>query len=104
MSRRSRKAVRSNKVAIRLITIVLVLFLAILGINILHLKKVNKEYALQEKEYQKQKDQEIARQKDIADFEEYTKTLDYVEEIARKDLGMVKPGEIVFKVDPSSKK
>ena len=45
--------------------------------------------------------QEIAeeeqRTKDIEEYSKYTKTDEYVEEVARDKLGLVKQGEIIFK-------
>ncbi len=50
------------------------------------------EVALKEQiEYEEQ------RSEDIADFERYTQTRKYIEDTAKEKLGLVYPGEIIFK-------
>ena len=40
-----------------------------------------------------------ARSEEIAEYEKYTKTRGYIEEIAKSRLGLVYPGEIIFKAE-----
>ena len=39
----------------------------------------------------------MARSEEIAEFERYTQTRKYIEDTAREKLGLVYPGEIIFK-------
>ena len=62
------------------------------------MKKVN-EFEEKEEDLNAQIDAERARGKDIAEFERYTQTRKYIEETAKDKLGLVYPGEIVFKIE-----
>ena len=48
-------------------------------------------------ELEQQIAEEEQRTKDIEEYSKYTKTDEYVEEVARDKLGLVKQGEIIFK-------
>jgi cell division protein FtsB len=61
-------------------------------------EKVN-EYEEKEAYLNAQIDAEVARGKEIAEFERYTQTRKYIEETAKDKLGLVYPGEIVFKIE-----
>ena len=45
----------------------------------------------------KQMETELSRQQEIEEYEAYTKTQEYVEEIAKSKLGLVYKDEIIFK-------
>ena len=60
------------------------------------MEKVN-DYQTREAELQAQIDYELARADEIAEFERYTHTRKYIEDTAKDKLGLVYPGEIIFK-------
>ena len=68
------------------------------GYNSCLFEKVN-EYEEKEAYLNAQIDAEVARGKEIAEFERYTQTRKYIEETAKDKLGLVYPGEIVFKIE-----
>lgn len=97
MSRNSRKQQKSNRLAMRLVTVMVMILIAVVGVNIVHLRR---EMDANEKRYAQdieRKREEQKRKSEIDEFEKYTGTLDYVEEVAREKLGMVLGNEIVFK-------
>lgn len=97
MSRKSRKQQKSNRLAIRLVTVMVMILIAVVGVNIVRLQK---EMKVNEKRYAQdveRKKEEEKRKSELDEFEKYTGTLEYVEEIAREKLGMVLGNEIVFK-------
>ena len=49
------------------------------------------------KELQEQIKEEEKRAEDIAEYEKYTQTKKYIEDVAKDKLGLVYEGEIVFK-------
>ena len=109
MSRKSKakksKAVmnrrKENKLAIFSITLVVAMLLCVLAIDGAGLMKKQAAYEAQEKELQAQIDSENKRTEDLKEFDKYTKTKKYAEEIAKEKLGLVYDDEIVFKPDDS---
>ena len=92
---------KENKFAIFSITIVVAMLLSVLAIDGAGLMKKQNEYAAQEKELQTKIDAENKRTEDLKEFDKYTKTKKYAEEIAKEKLGLVYGDEIVFKADDS---
>lgn len=97
MAARNRRNSKTNKTAMRCVTVVVLLLLVVMSINIVRLYQRDEEYAQKEQNLTVQYEEETKREKDLLDFEAFTKTLDYVEEVAREKLGMVFENEIVFK-------
>jgi cell division protein FtsB len=62
---------------------------------------IEKKKALEEKEIQltAELEAEQARTEELDEFEKYTKTKKYAEEMAKKKLGLVHENEIIFKTE-----
>ncbi len=56
-------------------------------------------YQVQQQELNEQIAQEQARAEEIAEFEKYAQTKAYAEEQAHEKLGLVREGEILFKLE-----
>jgi cell division protein FtsB len=90
----------------RLLIPALALFL-ILGLvtffgekGILHLLQLKKEYSrIKESNLQLEKENEVLKE-EVRKLKQEKK---YIEEIARKELGMVKEGEIIYQFEPSNR-
>ena len=83
MSRNSRKQQKSNRLAIRLVTVMVLILITVVGVNIVRLRRemnINEKRYAQDIERQRE---EQKRKNEIDEFEQYTGTLDYVEEVAR---------------------
>ena len=80
-----------------LISVILVLVTAAIGISAVSLQMKNKAYKQQEAELEKQIDAEKKRAEEVDEFKEYVSTDEYEKEIAEDKLGLVDPNEIVFK-------
>ncbi|MCF8001456.1 MAG: cell division protein FtsL [Halanaerobiales bacterium] len=81
-----------KKAMIYLLIIVIIVFAFKLVIN---MRKVNKmESELNNLQQQVQK--EIERNEELKEEIERVKSHDYIEKVARDELGLVKPGEILF--------
>lgn len=93
--RSSRK--RQNKVSVILITIVLVMLVIVVSVGKHDIKERQAEYDRREAKLLEQIEEENKRAEEIAEFEKYTKTKKYAEEVAKEKLGLVKDDEIIFK-------
>ncbi len=100
MARKRRRAAyqkrRQNRTGMILIATVLVLMLAVVGVKTLQLKQQQSEYDKEKEYYNELIAQEEQRSLEIAEFEKYTHTTAYVEEIAKEKFGLVSDGEILF--------
>ena len=92
--RRNRKSNRAGTISVSLIVFTL---LIVMSIQILKLHQKNQDYVAQEQSLQEQLNEETERQDDLKNYEAYTKTQDYIEDIAKSKLGLVHNNEIVFK-------
>ena len=88
---------RQNKVSIILITIVLVMLVIVVSVGKHNISKRQAEYDKREARLLEQIEEENKRAEDIAEYEKYTKTKKYAEEVAKEKLGLVKEDEIIFK-------
>ncbi len=99
MARRARYKRRGfqNKAGIILTTTVVLFLVVAVSIKGYGLKQKANELQDKEALLQQQIEEEQARSEDIAEFERYTHTRKYIEDTAKEKLGLVYPGEIIFK-------
>lgn len=88
---------RQNKVSVILITIVLVMLVIVVSVGKHDISKRQAEYDKREARLLEQIEEENERAEEIAEYEKYTKTKKYAEEVAKEKLGLVKEDEIIFK-------
>lgn len=65
--------------------------------QIVKLYHKDRQYAAQEESLKQQEQEQLDRQKELEDYEAYTKTQEYVEDTAKSKLGMVYDNDIIFK-------
>ncbi|MCR4901290.1 MAG: septum formation initiator family protein [Butyrivibrio sp.] len=92
-----------NRVGIALSIVVVFLLLGVVSVKSISLVQKEKEYQSKEDALQLQIDSELERSDEIAEYEKYTQTRKYIEEVARQKLGLVYPGEIIFKDEDQGK-
>lgn len=80
---------------IMMISMVVVLFCLVVGVQMVQKHKTLKELREQEAKLEKQYQNELNLSEELKDQESYVKTDDYVEEMARK-LGLLYPDEVIF--------
>ncbi|MBQ7078009.1 MAG: septum formation initiator family protein [Lachnospiraceae bacterium] len=80
-----------------LVTITLVLLLIVLGFNMVKLYSKNRALEAREEYLNKQIEDEEDRYESLTEYEKFTKTIEFVEKIAREKLGLVFGNEIIFK-------
>ena len=90
----SRRANQTGKMCVTLIVLALI---GVMSVQIVNLYQKDQQLIAQEKLLQKQMETELSRQEEIEEYEAYTKTQEYVEEIAKSKLGLVYKDEIIFK-------
>lgn len=90
---------RQNKLGLACVTIVVAVFVVVMLFGIRNLQKKQASYIEREEALQAQIDAEDQRAQDLVDYEKYTKTAKFVEEVAKEKLGLVYEDEILFKSD-----
>lgn len=88
---------RQNRFGMFLAYIVVVMLLIVVAFDSVQLKAKKDTYLQKEAALEEQIEAEQKRAQEIEEFEKYTHTKKYVEEVARDKLGMVYEGEILFK-------
>lgn len=80
-------------------SIVVLILVSVVSISSIGLMKKVDDYQTREQALVAQIEQEEQRSAEIAEFEKFTHTRKYIEDTARDKLGLVYPGEIIFKND-----
>ena len=93
------KRVRNNRLSVFAITIIVGLLLVVISVDSRTLMEKNKALKEKEEELTAQLELEKARTEELDEFEKYTKTKKYAEEMAKKKLGLVHENEIIFKTE-----
>ena len=90
---------KQNKLAVVTISLVVMMLMCVIAVNGVGLMQKQKAYTAQEADLQVQIDAENKRTAELREFEKYTKTTKYAEDVAKEKLGLVNGDEIVFKPD-----
>ena len=90
---------RQNKLGMALVSIVVLMLFVVLLAGSASLVKKRNNYREREEALTKQIEVEKKRTEELAEYEKYTKTAAYVEEVAKDKLGLVYEDEIVFQAE-----
>lgn len=94
----SKKSKKNNNRAGKLcIGMILIAFVAVMSIQIVRIYQKDQEYAKQQEELELQLEEEMARQQELEDYETYTQSDEYIEDVAKSKLGLAYDNEIIFK-------
>lgn len=88
-----------NKFAMVLVTLVLLMLIVVVNMRKSELKEKQAAYIAKQEELQRKIDAEEARAEEIEEYEKYTQTQKYIEDMAKEKLGLVYEDEIVFKTE-----
>jgi cell division protein DivIC len=91
------KRVRHNRPAVFAISIIVGLLLVVISVDSKSLMEKEKSLSQRQEELTAQLEFEENRTEELEEFEKYTKTKKYAEEMAKKKLGLVHDNEIIFK-------
>lgn len=86
-----------NRAAKFSISCMVFLMVALMSVQIVRLYQKNEMYTAKEESLLEQKLVEEARQKELEEYENYTRTQDYIEDTAQSKLGLVYDDQIIFR-------
>lgn len=101
-TRRKRRDRWSNRLAIIGITVVVVSLGVVVNLKSASMRRKDLEYQVKEEALLQQVATEESRANELEEYRIYVQTKQYIEEVAKEKLGLVKPDEILLK--PSKKK
>ena len=87
---------RQNHFGMVMVLILVAMFCSVIEIKSISLKNKRNEYEKRIQTLEQQIEEQHERTKDLEEYEKYTKTSKYVEEVAKEKLGLVYEEEIVF--------
>lgn len=88
---------RQNRFGMFLASIVVVMLLIVVAVNSIELREKKAYYSQKEQTLKEQIEAEEKRAEEIEEYEKYTQTKKYIEDVAKEKLGLVYEGEIIFK-------
>lgn len=92
-----RQKKRQNRFSMMMVMIAVLMVLVVVSLRSVDLKRKQEYYSAQIRQLEHQIEEETKRTAEIEEYEKYTKTRKYVEEVAKDKLGLVYEGEIIFK-------
>lgn len=102
-TRRSREKKRDkwgNRMALIGITVVVLSLAVVIGLKSKSLKEKDLAYQIREENLLDQKAKEEERKEELEERKIYVQTKQYIEEVAKEKLGLVKRDEILLKPEP----
>lgn len=88
---------RKNEAGRASIACIVILLLVVMSVQIVKLYRKDQGYMARETELTEQLEEETKRSDQLKDYEEYTKSQEYVEDTAKSKLGLVYDNETIFK-------
>lgn len=79
------------------ITFIMLVFMVVMSSQIVRVYKKDREYIAKEQSLQEQILYQQDRQNELEQYEVYTKSQQYVEDVAKSKLGLLYENEIIFK-------
>lgn len=93
---RKKRQRRQNRMSMFLVTLVVVMILVVVGIKSISLREKGADYDATIAGLEKQIEEENVRTREIKEYEDYTKTNAFVEQMAHSKLGLVYENETIF--------
>ncbi len=93
---RAQKRKKTRRSVIYGLTVILV-FVTILTVQVVRTHNKYKSYAEEEQRLQQELEEEQAKKEDLETEKEYMQSQEYIEDEAKRRLGMVKDNEIIFR-------
>lgn len=97
MSATKRVRKSSNRAGKICISMILIAFVVVMSVQIIKVYQKDQEYAERQAELEAQLEEETARQQELEEYEAYTKSDEYIEDVAKSKLGLAYDNEIIFK-------
>jgi cell division protein DivIC len=90
---------RQNRLGMMLVSAVVLMMCLVMVVSMASLRKKRDGYIEREQSLQQQIEAENRRAEELKEYEKYTKTAAYVEEVAKDKLGLVYEDEVVFQAE-----
>lgn len=87
----------NNRAGKLCISMILVVFVAVMSIQIVKTYQKDQELIRRQAELEAQLEEETERQQELEEYEAYTQTNEYIEDVAKSKLGLAYDNEIIFK-------
>ena len=87
---------KQNHFGMVMVFVLVAMFCSVIGIRSIGLRNKRDEYKNRIQTLEAQIEEQNERTRDLEEYEKYTKTSKYVEEVAKEKLGLVYEDEIVF--------
>lgn len=96
---KKRKSARrdDNRVGKICIGIILIVFVAVMSVQINKVYQKDQEKIAQEEELKEQLQYELDRQEELKEYQEYIESTEYVEDQAQSKLGLLYENQIIFR-------
>ncbi len=94
---KKRRRGNSNRAGKMCISLIVLAFGVVMSIQIYNVYQKNEDYAARQEVLEQQLQDEIDRQEEIEEYEAYTQSQDYVEDVAQGKLGLLYDNQIVFR-------
>ena len=88
---------RDHRLGMALAVFVVLLLVTIVAVKSIELRTRLTALRDREAELETRIEQQLQRRDEIAEYEKYTKTRKYIEEVAKEKLGLIYEGEIIFR-------
>lgn len=79
------------------ITAIVIVFIAVMTVQIYRMKQKDEEYMAREEELMRAYEEETQRSQELKELESYMSSAAYIEDVAKSRLGLVYDNEIIFK-------
>ena len=100
--RKKKKDNLNNRMALVGVTMVVLSLAVAVHIKGIDLKEKDRSYSIREENLEAQVAKEEERAKQLEEYRVYVQTKQYIEEVAKQKLGLVKPDEILLKPAPKN--
>lgn len=96
---KKRKSARrdDNRVGKICISLILIVFVAVMTVQINKVYEKDQEKIAQEAELRQQLQDELDRQEELEEYQEYIESVEYKEDVAQSKLGLVYENQIIFR-------
>lgn len=96
-NRKRKRKINNNRAGKLCISMILLAFVAAMSIQIVKVYQKDQEYAAKQELLEQQLLDETNRQDELEDYEQYTQSQQYIEDMAKSKLGLLYDNEIVFR-------
>ncbi|MBQ8278860.1 MAG: septum formation initiator family protein [Roseburia sp.] len=96
---KKRKSARQddNRVGKICISLILIIFVAVMAVQINKVYKKDQEMISREAELRMLLEDELERQEELKEYQEYIESTEYVEDVAESKLGLLYDNQIIFR-------